>query len=357
MLIVSSDHHLQHHPELEFFEGELKRYHDTPERASIVLAALREAGVGPIIPPQDYGLTPILALHSPDYVDYLQHAYQRWVADGGIAAGVYPDSFPVRRMSRRPAKLSALAGFYAFDLTAIIAAGTWEAAYYAAQCALTAAHRVRDGAGAAFALCRPPGHHAHADLCGGYCFLNNAAIAANWLASAGSVSLKEDAALASHPPTQRIAMFDIDFHHGNGSQDLFYERSDVLFVSIHGDPDRQYPYYLGAATETGSGEGVGYTVNYPLDAGITDDRYLQVLRLAIERIARHQPEFLVVSLGVDTFAGDPFGDFQLTAAAYPRIGAEIAQLNLPTVFIMEGGYAIEQLGRNVAGVLIGFQTK
>ncbi len=341
MQIVYSTRHSRHHPALEFFEGELKKFQETPERATIVLEALTAGQIGPVVAPDDYGLGPITALHSPDYIEYLQHAYERWVADGGIPAGVYPDSFPVRRMLHRPTKLSALAGYYAFDLTAIIVAGTWEAAYDSAQCALTAAHTVSLEGGAAFALCRPPGHHAHADLCGGYCFLNNAAIAANWLASTAG----------------RVALLDIDFHHGNGSQDLFYERSDVLFVSIHGDPDRQFPYYLGTADETGSGAGLGYTVNYPLAAGVTDEDYLQVLRGAVDRIAPYDPECVVVSLGVDTFADDPLGDFALTEAAFPRIGATIAQLKRPTVFIMEGGYAIEPLGRNIAGVLTGFQTE
>ena len=152
----------------------------------------------------------------------------------------------------------------------------------------------------------------------------------------------------------RVAVLDIDFHHGNGTQDIFYERADVLYLSIHGDPDRQYPYYLGGADESGAGEGVGYTVNYPLEAGVDDQRYMQVLGEACQRVRQYTPAYLVISLGVDTFVDDPLGDFALTEAVYARIGACLAQLNLPTVFIMEGGYAVSQLGKNVASVLTGF---
>ncbi len=348
MHIVYSAAHEKHRPELEFYEGELKHYHDAPERTHIVLEAVRAANLGPVVLPHDFGIEPILAVHTPDYVAYLQGAYRNWVDTGGIPAGVYPDSFPVRRMSRRPTRPSALAGYYSFDITAIIVEGTWDAAYQSAQCALTAAAQVASGQRAAFALCRPPGHHAHADLSGGYCFLNNAAIAADWLCrsperGAGNMAV-----------VNRVAVLDIDFHHGNGTQDIFYERADVLYLSIHGDPDRQYPYYLGGADESGAGEGVGYTVNYPLEACVDDQRYMQVLGEACQRVRQYMPAYLVISLGVDTFVDDPLGDFALTEAVYARIGACLAQLNLPTVFIMEGGYAVSQLGKNVASVLTGF---
>jgi acetoin utilization deacetylase AcuC-like enzyme len=345
MQTVCSPAHTRHHPKLEFYEGELKHYHDTPDRVQIILEALQRHRLGPVVLPHDGGLNPILAVHRSDYVDYLQRAYTEWVAAGGVPQGVYPDVFPMRTLLRRggrvhqPTKPAALAGYYSYDLTAIIVEGTWEAIYHSAQCALTAARMVQDGETAAFALCRPPGHHAHADICGGYCFLNNAAIAAH--------------ALTRTPG--RVALLDIDFHHGNGTQDIFFARDDVLFVSLHGDPDRQYPYFMGTAAECGEGAGEGYTVNFPLEKGVNDARYLGVLDQACERIAGIAPRYLVVSLGVDTFRLDPLGDFALTEDAYPHIGARLAQLRLPTVFIMEGGYAIDQLGVNVAGVLSGFE--
>jgi acetoin utilization deacetylase AcuC-like enzyme len=341
MITFYSERHWQHAPALEFFEGELTHYHDTPQRAQIILDAIQRCGVGLVQAPQDFGPEPILAVHDADYVQYLQTAYQNWVQAGGLPAGVYPDTFPVRGMSHRPTRPSALAGYYSMDLTAVIVPGTWQAAYQSAQCALSAAQAVRAGAGSAFALCRPPGHHAHADLCGGYCFLNNAAIAAHWLTQ-------------SHGA--RVALLDIDFHHGNGTQDIFYARDDVFYISLHGDPDRQYPYFTGAADQCGAGAGRGYTLNYPLDANVDDDNYLQVLGQACEHIGHYAPSMLMVSLGVDTYAEDPLGDFKLTPAAYSRIGAALAQLRVPTVFIMEGGYAIEQLGQNVVGVLMGFES-
>src|SRR5512143_168039 len=185
MQTIYSEHHHLHHPQLEFFEGRLSKYQDTPERAQIILDAVRDAQLGDIRPPEDAGLEPILAVHHAHYIHYMQHAYANWIADGGVPDGVYPDTFPVNRaphdMRHRPTRPGGLAGYYSMDLTAILVAGTWDAAYHAAQCALTAADLARRGERAVFALCRPPGHHAHADLCGGYCFLNNAAIAAHAL--------------------------------------------------------------------------------------------------------------------------------------------------------------------------------
>jgi acetoin utilization deacetylase AcuC-like enzyme len=343
MQTIYTERHADHHPQLEFFEGELKPYHDSPKRAHIILQAIRQSALGPVSEPEDHGLEPILAVHDAEYVAYLQRAYATWIAEGGIPAGVYPDTFSTRRVGHRPTQIAALAGYYSSDLTAIITAGTWQAAYWSAQCALTAAHQVLNGARACFALCRPPGHHAAADMCGGYCFLNNAAIAAQAL-------------IAQTPGPSRVALLDVDFHHGNGTQSVFYARADVLYVSLHADPDRQYPYFWGAADECGEGAGVGATVNFPLPAGVTDAQYLAVLHEALLRIRDYAPQYLVVSLGVDTYAGDPLGDFLLTDDAFPLIGKQVAQLNLPTVFIMEGGYAIQQLGRNVASVLGGYQS-
>ncbi len=364
MLTIYSEQHLNHHPELEFFEGELRPYQDSPVRVQYILDALKQAGLGQVHPPADHGIQPIIDVHAEQYISYLQHAYQDWVAEGGLAAGVYPDTFPHRSGSHRPARTSGLAGYYCTDLTAIITAGTWQAAYAAAQCALTAADVVRYGAlrgsaegpweSACFALCRPPGHHAGYDYCGGYCFLNNAAIAAQALT--GMDTAPTNSPNVGVKAARRVAVLDIDFHHGNGTQAVFYSRADVLYVSLHADPNRQYPYFSGSADECGEGEGTGYTVNFPLPKGIDDQSYLAVLDRAEERIAAMQPHYLVVSLGVDTCLDDPLGDFALTDNAYPSIGERLAQLGLPTVFIMEGGYANRQLGRHVVDVLSGFQS-
>ncbi|MCS7061868.1 MAG: histone deacetylase family protein [Anaerolineae bacterium] len=346
MRVIYSDKHHLHDPPLEYWEGEMLPFYESPRRAEMILRAVRAAELGPIDAPSDFGLDPILAVHDADYVHFLQHVYPAWVAGGRNPKGVHPDTFAMRGMVRRPRDLALQAGYYSHDVTTVITAGTWQAAYDAAQSALTAAHWVAKGEPAAFAVCRPPGHHAHSDLSAGYCFLNNAAIAAHWLT---------EHAVAGRANT--VALLDIDFHHGNGSQQIFYTRRDVFYVSLHADPERHYPYFLGGAEERGSGEGYGYNLNVPLPAGVTDDAYLAALDQACIAIERYDPVWVVVSLGVDTFVGDPIGDFALTRRAYPRIGARIAQLNRPTVFIMEGGYAIDCLGENVACVLTGFLAR
>lgn len=334
---------LQHNPEREFLDGKWGDYHESPRRAEMILNAVQAANLGDVIAPEDFGIEPIRAVHADHYLDYLQTAFAKWLEQGGSPTGVYPDTFFKPGFSHRPTRIVGLAGLYTFDMSTVIVEGTWQAAYWSAQSALTTAQLVRDGERAAFALCRPPGHHAHAAMGGGYCFLNNAAIAAEWLTAPFRSGMGAG-----------VAILDVDFHHGNGTQAIFYERRDVLFVSLHADPDRQYPYFLGAASERGVGEGEGFNINYPLPMKTTDEEYLAVLDEACGQIARFAPRHLVVSLGVDTFGGDPLGDFAMTSDAYPKVGARLAQLNLPTVFLMEGGYAIEQLGANVVGVLSGF---
>jgi acetoin utilization deacetylase AcuC-like enzyme len=200
----------------------------------------------------------------------------------------------------------------------------------------------------AFALCRPPGHHAHANIAGGYCYINNAAVAAQSLLAPRSKRARADI---------RVAILDVDVHHGNGTQHIFYARNDVFFASLHGDPNWQYPYFLGGKDETGVGVGVGFNANFPLPKGATDHLFLSMLEAACERIAKFAPRYLVVSLGADTFCQDPLGGLALTEHVYARIGRALAQLGLPTVFIMEGGYAIAQLGANVVNVLLGFEGR
>jgi acetoin utilization deacetylase AcuC-like enzyme len=341
---------LQHNPAKEFLDGEWVDYLESVRRPQMILAAIEQVQLGEVMAPADFGLAPIQAVHTADYLEFLQTAFTRWIEEGRPASGVYPDTFFKSAFTHRPTKIGALAGIYTFDMSTVIVEHTWPAAYWSAQCALTAARLVRDGERAAFTLCRPPGHHAHANMGGGYCFINNAAVAAEWL--------------LPHPPLPRlagegkgggVAILDIDFHHGNGTQAIFYDRSDVLFVSLHADPDRQYPYFLGGADECGAGEGEGFNLNIPLPIKTTNGQFLAALDRACERIAAYAPATLLISLGVDTFGEDPLGDFALTHDVYPRIGARLAQLNLPAVFLMEGGYAINALGQNVAGVLSGFE--
>ena len=215
-------------------------------------------------------------------------------------------------------------------------ADTWLSAYWSAQSALSATEAVLNGNRAAFALCRPPGHHAGADYFGGYCFLNSAAIAAEAALAAGR---------------RKVAILDIDYHHGNGTQDIFYARGDVLFVSIHADPATDYPFYWGHADETGEGEGEGATLNLPLPRGTRMPQFERALGQALERVAAFGAEMLILSFGADTYAGDPISHFAIETEDFPRIGTRIAALGLPTVIVMEGGYAVGALGQNVAALI------
>ena len=230
-------------------------------------------------------------------------------------------------------------GYYAFDAGTPIVEGTWDAAFAAAQCAMTAAALVAEGERSAYALCRPPGHHAGRSVYGGYCFLNNAALAAQQLRERGF---------------GKVALFDVDYHHGNGTQDIFWERDDVLFVSIHGTPETEYPYFLGYADERGAGAGEGFTLNLPLPRGTGWDTYDAALDTALQRIADFGADALVVSLGVDIYEGDPISAFKLGAERFPQLGSRLASLGLPTVLVQEGGYAVREIGTNVAGVLGAF---
>jgi acetoin utilization deacetylase AcuC-like enzyme len=335
-----------HHPPHEFTDGRLLPMYESPLRATLIEAALRHAGLGPILVPDQWDDRHIEAIHTPEYLTYLAHAYRRWVAAGGAPEAVLPGTFAVRSMSRRSLTPLAAPGYYSFDLSAPIVAGTYAVARAAADAALTAARHVQAGAPAAYALCRPPGHHAGSDLCGGYCFLNNAAIAAEYL--------------RQHRAGRCVAILDIDFHHGNGTQQIFEARDDVLFVSLHADPAEHYPYFSGYADELGRGAGHGWTHNIVLPAGTDDARYLAALDAALALIADRTPAALVISLGVDTAADDPVAamgaSFALGAGVFHPIGARIAALGLPTVFVQEGGYAVDALGRNVAAVLTGFAS-
>ena len=254
-----------------------------------------------------------------------------------------PMAWPTRHLrQRRPSAIDGLLGFYSFDAGTPITAGTWRAAYGSAQVALTAARLIADGSqGVVFALCRPPGHHAAVDLYGGYCFLNNAAIAAQAFLDGGA---------------RRIAILDVDYHHGNGTQAIFYDRADVLFLSLHARPEDEFPFFLGHADETGIGAGDGFNHNYPMPLGTGFGPWAEALDDACTRIAAYGPDALVVSLGVDTFAADPISQFRLRNGDFSTYGRRLARLALPTLFVMEGGYAIEAIGVNAVNVLAGFET-
>lgn len=323
-----------HAPLRELHNGDWTPYAETAERLQRVQAQL--PGWEAV---QDFGMAPLQAVHAPAYLHFLQHAHDDWLAAGrsGDALGY---TFPV--VGRRPLALSridARIGAYSFDASTPIAAGTWTSAYWGAQSALTALQAVAGGDRAAFALCRPPGHHAGADYMGGYCYLNNAAIVARAAQAAGHA---------------RVAILDIDYHHGNGTQDIFIADGSVFFASIHADPATDYPYYWGHADEVGEGEGVGTTLNLPLPRGTTLPSYLAALGIALEAVARFAPSLLILSFGADTYEKDPISHFALARADYTRIAARIADLGLPTVILMEGGYAVADLPANISALLDGF---
>ena len=321
---------LAHAPAQELHNGAFVPYAEHPGRADSILAA-----IGATEPVVDHGEAPLLAVHSPPYLSFLWSAWTDWRAAGrpGDAAAY---AWPV--VGRRPLNLEridAKLGLFSFDASSPIAEGTWEGAYWSAQAALTGLDALLAGERAAFAFCRPPGHHCGADYLGGYCYLNNAAIAAEAAVAAG----------------RRVAILDVDYHHGNGTQDIFYRRGDVLFVSIHADPRTDYPFFWGHADETGEGAGAGATLNLPLPRGTSAAEYLPALDRALERVAAHGADLLVLSFGADTFEADPISHFRIATADYAGLGRRIAGLGLPTLIVMECGYAVDALGANVAEFL------
>ncbi len=340
MQIIYSDRHRAHRGEREFFHGTLVPCFEKPERADVVLATLAGCGMQ-ISEPSSFSLAPVERVHAPRYLRFLERAWDMWRALGNEHDAL-PDVWPIRgfRHDIEPDDFMAQLGLYSFDTGTPLTAGTWTAARAAAEVALTAQRRIAGGARAAFALTRPPGHHAGADFFGGYCFINNAAVATQAFIDDGA---------------RRIAIVDVDYHHGNGTQSIFYDRADVLVQSIHGDPRTEYPYYLGHADETGAGAGAGFNRNYPLPAGSSVAVWFEALEMACTRAREFGPDALVVSLGVDTYVGDPISRFRLDTPDYVRLGARLAALRLPTLFVFEGGYAVAEIGENVAGVLRGFE--
>lgn len=352
MLIVHNPEHARHAGRHEMYRGRLVPCHEVPQRLEHVLAELQRRGFGrPVAPdalaePDAAGFEALLRrVHTPRYVDFLAGAWDEWVALDPENAGLdaLPSIWPVRgfRTDIVPDNFAARLGRFSFDAGTPLTAGSWAAARCGALAAVRAAQALATGAapGGAFVATRPPGHHAGADYFGGYCFLNNGALAAQALRDAGHA---------------RVAVLDVDYHHGNGTQDLFYERADVLTVSIHGDPRSEYPFYLGHADERGRGAGLGCNLNLPLPRGSAFAAWRSALASALDALRRFGATALVVALGVDTFEGDPISGFHLRSADYLDIGRAIATLQLPTVFVFEGGYAVEPIGVNVANVLEGF---
>lgn len=348
MKIFYSENHRQHSPPFEVFDGGQRvPYLENPDRMDKILNALRSTNWAEIIEPDDFGLDPILAVHDADYIHFLASSWDEWrAADPEVESAtdnsaLLPATFALRRQPRVPKSLLGRAGYYIMDLSAVIVGGTYQAALSSANCALSGAQFISTPSPSsvnrqpsAFALCRPPGHHAGKDYGAGYCFINNASVAANYLSAKG-----------------KVVVLDIDYHAGNGTQDIFYNRSEVLTISIHGDPDFEYPHFIGFADETGAGAGLGFHRNFPLPAGTDDAKYLSALDEAIGMIRNFAPKYLVVSAGMDLYDGDPLGKFKINREGIREIGKRIAALNLPSLVAMEGGYNNDALGQNIVALL------
>ena len=352
MKIIHNPLHAQHHGREEMFRGRMVACHEVPARQDFVLAALEQREFGQLELPTVEGATldkAIGRVHDSAYLQFLAGAWAEWVAmdPANAQRDALPSVWPLPsrhgfRTEPLPINFAARLGRYGFDAGTPLMQGTWAAARAGAACAVTAAQCVQSGARAAFALTRPPGHHAGPDFFGGYCFLNNAAIAAQTLCDAGQA---------------KVAILDIDYHHGNGTQTIFYERPDVFTISLHGDPKTEYPFFLGHADEQGAGAGQGFNLNLPLPRGTNFKAWREALNHAMNVITKFAPTALVVPMGLDTFRGDPISGFTLESDDYTTIGQALADLGLPTVFTFEGGYAVEAVGTNAVNLLEGFWTR
>ncbi|SRR5579862_49139 len=333
--------HLGHIPAQEFEGGRLLPAVEIPSRAEAVRARIEERKLGPILAPTGFDDAPILRVHDGGLVSFLGDAFAQWQkAYGPKALAALPSRWPAPGLSaRRAPDIESRLGTFAFDAGTPIMRGTWDAARAAVDVALSAAEAVRAGERSAFALARPPGHHAAGDVFGGFCYLNNIAIAAQYLRDAGL----------------RPAILDVDYHHGNGTQTIFYDRDDVFFCSLHADPNFAYPHFLGFADETGAGRGEDANLNLPMPSGTEWHAYSAAFAKARATIEAFGPDVLLVSLGLDTFIDDPIARFRLTSEDYLRLGEAIAAFRLPTVFVFEGGYNVEMLGVNTVNVLEAFE--
>ncbi|CTQ44634.1 MULTISPECIES: histone deacetylase family protein [Stappiaceae] len=341
MKTVFSNTQLAHAPAQEISDGELKPAVEIPSRAEIVLKTVRERNVGEIVAPEEFPVRPLHRVHAPEYVSFLESFWEKWTA-AGRSREAFPFVWPIRslRQDVQVEHIDGLLGRYSMDAGTPLGENTYKAARASADTALTAARLLLDGEKSAFALCRPPGHHAGYDFFGGYCFFNNAAVAAQYLRDYG---------------LHRIAILDVDYHHGNGTQALFYDRPDILFLSIHADPKHEYPYFLGFADETGEHAGTGFTRNWPLPLGTDWDSYTPALEEACRWLLVYKPEALIVSLGMDCYENDPISGFKFKSEDYIRLGQRLAKVGVPTIFLMEGGYAVDALGTNCVNVLEGFE--
>jgi acetoin utilization deacetylase AcuC-like enzyme len=336
---------MRHDPQQFMRVGRICAPSDVPERSEALLGALTAQKI-PVEAPRDYGIEPLAKVHAPHYLEYLSTAYDRWMTVPGAGIEVLPNVAPylsgrIEDDIRPPCPSDspvAQAGYYLGDLSCPIGPHTWHSIVRSAHCAVAAADAVLAGEGASYALCRPSGHHVRGDRASGFCYLNNAAIAVERLRSR----------------FDRVAVLDVDAHHGDGTQTIFYRRADVLTVSLHVDPANYYPFYTGYAGERGHGSGLGYNLNLPLAPGAGDRDLLARLDEGIEAVSAHRPQALVLSLGFDTHGEDPIGALHTSTACFGEIGAKVRDLSLPTAVIQEGGYGVHVIGACLSAFMRGF---
>jgi len=326
--VITDERHALHAPDNFVIRGVRAPNKEVPKRAEILRSALADAGYV-FTAPETFGTGPLEAVHTKRYLDFLMNGHDEWSALGDAAPEIIPNAFPMGRDAGYPTSIVGRAGMHQGDMACPVNGGTWQAACAAADIALTAAARVAAGTPAAYGLCRPPGHHAYADHAAGFCFLNNAAIVAEHLRGNG---------------TSRVTILDVDVHHGNGTQDIFYDRGDVQFISLHADPSGFYPFFFGYEDQRGEGDGLGANINYPLALGTDDDGFFDALQRACDDLDAFDPGIVVVSLGLDISQSDPYAAFRITGDGFERIGAQLASLGRPTVVLQEGGYISDVLG-------------
>jgi len=340
MKTIYSKKHILRNASTELAGGELIKPYESPERMDFILNEISNRKIGPVLDPTNQRMDIIYKVHDKKYVQFLFNAWKEWIEEGFKGEAI-PTVWPSRSMNSKiiPKNIEGKLGYYCLANETSISEGTAEGAYESVKVVLTASDILQEEK-SVFALCRPPGHHASSDQYGGYCFFNNVAIAAE--------KLKEKGA-------ERIFILDIDFHHGNGTQSIFYDRSDVFFASLHGDPKDAFPHFLGHADEKGNGEGRGFNCNYPMPPGTSYVDWSKAFNESIKKIQSYSPDVLLISLGVDTFEFDPISFFNLKSDDFLDIGRKLASIKLPTLFVMEGGYAIKEIGINTVNILRGFE--
>jgi acetoin utilization deacetylase AcuC-like enzyme len=351
MKAVTTEHHRAHDVRDEVYLGLPIPAHEVVQRAGIIRGALVADGAFELVEPTEHGELPILAVHDKGLLRFLEEAWsevrRQAIGRQSLVADTYPSLAMFEGMSpeamaklHEPVAIGGRAGWWGLDSSNPIVPGTYEAARWAVDVALTSVDLLLGGERNVYGLCRPPGHHAARSVAAGYCFFNNAAIAAEAIVRATG---------------ERVAILDVDYHHGNGTQQIFWRRGDVLYASIHGDPMRTYPFFLGHAEEVGEGPGIGMNLNLPLPAEASDELYLAALDRALEAIDATPGSIVVVSLGFDTYRDDPIGDFALRRSAYTEAGRRVAALGRRLVILQEGGYHLPSLGKNVVAWLRGVE--